>query len=346
MKIAFLTLFILIVGTNVSNAQWTVAGSDIYNTNTGNMGVGTTTPAQKLTVSSFGDGTSVASLLRLEQYNAGSPVAGTGVAIDMAIGDNYNLPRMAGQIRVARSNYSNSSMYFATALANVVKDRMVIDPDGNVGIGTLTPSKKLTVSDFSDGTKTTPLLRLEQYNPGTPVNGTGVSIDMAIGDNYNAPSLAGQIRLVRSNYNYSSMYFATAANNVATDRMVIDSRGNVGIGTMTPSEALSVNGKIRAQEVKVETNNWPDYVFKQDYQLTPLTEIKTFIDQYQHLPEIPSAKEMAKEGLNLGDMNKLLIKKVEELTLYLIHQNKQLTDQLKVNTDLEERLKKLENTHK
>lgn len=346
MKITYLTLLMLIIGMNISKAQWTMADHNIYTTNTGNTGVGTATPSQKFTISSYGNNTSVTPLLRLEQYNTGSPVSGTGVAIDLAIGDNYNLPRSAGQLRVVRSNYDNSSMYFATALANMVRDRMVIDQDGNVGIGTMIPSKKLTVADFSDGTKITSLLRLEQYNPGSPVNGTGVSIDMAIGDNSNVPALAGQIRLVRSNYNYSSMYFATATNNTTVDRMVIDQDGNVGIGTMTPAEALSVNGNIRAKQIKVEANHWPDYVFKQDYQLTPLSELKGYIDLYQHLPEIPSAEEIAKKGMDLGEMNKLLLKKVEELTLYLIHQQEQLTNQISVNTDLSERLKKLENIRK
>jgi hypothetical protein len=64
-------------------------------------------------------------------------------------------------------------------------------------------------------------------------------------------------------------------------------------------------------------------VFKKDYQLRPLSEVKTYIDQNQHLPEIPSAQEIAKDGLNLGEMNRLLVKKVEELTLYLIEQKEE-----------------------
>ncbi len=117
--------------------------------------------------------------------------------------------------------------------------------------------------------------------------------------------------------------------------MVLTQSGFVGIGTTTPREALSVNGSIRSKEVKVETSNWPDYVFKQTYRLKSLAEVKSFIDKNHHLPEIPTKIEVATDGQNLGEMNKLLLKKIEELTLYLI-------DLKKDNEILEARVKKLE----
>ncbi len=98
--------------------------------------------------------------------------------------------------------------------------------------------------------------------------------------------------------------------------------GNVGIGTLVPKEKLSVNGKIRAHEIKVETANWPDYVFKPDYNLNTLSEVERFIQSNGHLPEIPSAMQVEDEGLSIGEMNKLLIKKVEELTLHAIENEK------------------------
>lgn len=97
-----------------------------------------------------------------------------------------------------------------------------------------------------------------------------------------------------------------------------DQNGNVGIGTATPKERLSVNGKIRSKEVMVETDNWPDYVFSVDYKLASLKDIQEYIRQNGHLPEIPSAAEIASQGQALGDINKLLLKKIEELTLILI----------------------------
>jgi hypothetical protein len=115
--------------------------------------------------------------------------------------------------------------------------------------------------------------------------------------------------------------------------------GNVGIGTLTPKETLSVNGNIRAKQVKVESANWPDYVFKKEYQLPSLQEVKAYIDQNQHLPEIPSEQQIAKEGLNLGEMNKLLMKKVEELTLYMIEMKEDIKDLQKQNKDLKKQIK-------
>jgi hypothetical protein len=109
--------------------------------------------------------------------------------------------------------------------------------------------------------------------------------------------------------------------------------GNVGIGTTAPDEKLTVKGKIHAEEVRVDLNvPGPDYVFKENYQLKSLSEIQAFIKENKHLPEIPSAKEMEEKGINLSEMNMLLLKKVEELTLYILKQ--------------EERINKLEANHK
>jgi len=121
--------------------------------------------------------------------------------------------------------------------------------------------------------------------------------------------------------------------------------GNVGIGTVdnaswqlaTSTYKLAINGSAIATQmvVKLQTN-WPDYVFKKDYRLPALQEIKTYIDQNHHLPEVPSEQQIAKDGLNLGEMNKLLVKKVEELTLYLIEKDekeKEQSAQLKSQQD-------------
>jgi hypothetical protein len=108
--------------------------------------------------------------------------------------------------------------------------------------------------------------------------------------------------------------------------------GNVGIGTSTPAEKLSVNGKIRAQEIKVEAAGWPDYVFSKDYQLPTLQETEKHIKQKGHLPEIPSAEEVKANGVDLGDMNAKLLKKIEELTLHLIELKKENEkQQLQIN---------------
>lgn len=98
--------------------------------------------------------------------------------------------------------------------------------------------------------------------------------------------------------------------------------GNVGIGLSNPDSKLSVNGNIRAKEIKVEAANWPDYVFTDAYKLPALAEIEKHIKEKGHLPEIQSAAEVERNGVNLGEINAQLLKKIEELTLYLIQENK------------------------
>ena len=151
----------------------------------------------------------------------------------------------------------------------------------------------------------------------------------------------------QDNINYYSLYsnnsgFGLYNSNTQKVPFHINSSDFVGIGTDTPQEKLSVNGKIRAREIQVETANWPDYVFSKDYKLPDLKETETFIKTNGHLPGVPSATVAEKEGIELGEMNKILLKKVEELTLHLIEKDKQLETEKKMNKDQENRLSTLE----
>ena len=120
--------------------------------------------------------------------------------------------------------------------------------------------------------------------------------------------------------------------------------GNVGIGTISPDAKLAVSGQVHAQEVKVSIAvPGPDYVFDKNYKLSSLEEIKNYIDQNKHLPEIPSAKEMEKNGIQLGEMNMLLLKKIEELTLYVIElkeENENTKGQMKIMKSEIDQIKK------
>jgi hypothetical protein len=154
----------------------------------------------------------------------------------------------------------------------------------------------------------------------------------------------------------SGIYFGTndgtdAINNLPKTRMYITASGNVLInpktnsgGNLLPESAngegkLQVSGLIRAKEVKVETNNWPDFVFAKGYKLATLSEIEQQIKRNGHLPGIPSATEAEKNGIELGEMNKKLLQKIEELTLYLIDMKKENEQQNKEIKALKSKLK-------
>lgn len=113
-------------------------------------------------------------------------------------------------------------------------------------------------------------------------------------------------------------------NNKWHEWFVVSNNGRVGIGGVSnPQNALEVNGTIRAKEIKVETG-WADFVFAPDYQLPTLGEVEAHIKEHKHLPGIPTEAEVKKDGANLGEMNVKLLQKVEELTLYMIQQNKEI----------------------
>lgn len=134
------------------------------------------------------------------------------------------------------------------------------------------------------------------------------------------------------------------------------SSGFVGIGTTDPKATLSVNGDLYARKVRVAPEDWPDFVFESTYELPSLQELEQFITLHKHLPGIPSAKEVVEQGLDLGQNQAKLLQKIEEMTLYLIEQNKKFTAQdeiMKTQDEVfaaqEKRLKRLEtklNTNK
>ncbi len=98
---------------------------------------------------------------------------------------------------------------------------------------------------------------------------------------------------------------------------------------------LTNDGILRTREIIVDQVNWPDYVFEKEYILMPLSEVDDFIKQNGHLPNVPKAEIIESEGLALGEMNKILMEKVEELTLYLLEQNKKLEEQEKRIAEME-----------
>ncbi len=129
-----------------------------------------------------------------------------------------------------------------------------------------------------------------------------------------------------------NMAFKAAENENAgsivnwNEALVITQQGNVGIGTNdTKTYKLAVKGKMIAEEIVVKYfNEWPDYVFEPTYPLMPLVELQQFVQTHHHLPDMPAAEQMAETGVPVGEMNALLLKKVEELTLYVLQQQKEI----------------------
>ena len=149
---------------------------------------------------------------------------------------------------------------------------------------------------------------------------------------------------VASTENHSISFYTSqiGSTNWNTAKMYLNHYGNLGIGTTNPTERLSVNGNIRAKKLIISQQNWSDYVFDKDYKLRPLNELEKFIQQYQHLPDVPSTKEVQSKGINVGDTQALLLKKIEELTLYVIELKKEnLTQQQEIN-DLKKKVSTLE----
>lgn len=117
----------------------------------------------------------------------------------------------------------------------------------------------------------------------------------------------------------------------------------VAVNTYSPmgNYELAVNGEIIAKEVNVQlAGPWPDYVFEKEYDLAPIEQVRDFVNTNKHLPNVPSAKEISENGVNLGEMNATLLKKVEELTLYIINQNEQVKVLKQEVEDLKLSLKK------
>jgi len=216
---------------------------------------------------------------------------------------------------------------------------------GNVGIGTTNPQSKLDISTISNvGIKVSGNSSSTYFGADITIERSNTSDGVGKGstlqfDDYQLNSHA----IIQNSIVGLQFFNLNDYSNGWKERMRIALDGKVGIGTTNPDALLTVSGQVHAQEVKVTINApGPDYVFEKDYKLSSLEEIKNYIDQNKHLPEVPSAKEMEKNGVQLGEMNMLLLKKIEELTLYTIEMNKKMEELKKENETAKSRLKNME----
>lgn len=219
-------------------------------------------------------------------------------------------------------NYSagdplNSSLYLRTNNIN----RLTISDSGKIGIGTINPDTKFHI----EGTSST-------YSR---IANSGGDTRLTFG------AVTGRNIIYSHTFSGEAQTFKLQVNN--ENNFVINTNGSIGIGTMTTgSHKLAIEGSIGAREIVVETDTWSDFVFDKDYELKDLNEVENFIQENNHLPDIPSEKEVLENGVALGEMDAKLLQKIEELTLYMIEQNKIMKAQNEEIQKLKERINTLE----
>lgn len=211
-------------------------------------------------------------------------------------------------------------------IANTTNAQVIWTPDGNW---------QSTVSNLSSdgfirakGRMVSPVIR-------PFVNATGAyetRFDLGYASNEGAglemyrnsdANRAGEFRFVYGGAaGVGSVLFMHSTGSTFTPKMTLDKSGNLDI----LDGQLRVNGKITSKEVEVKLDVWSDFVFYKDYNLMPLNEVEQFIDENGHLPSVPNEAQVKENGINVGQMNAVLLQKIEELTLYIIDLNKRIAE--------------------
>jgi hypothetical protein len=285
----------------------------------GNVGIGTTSPTAKLEVSG---GTFKVGNEENRNFLASFPNTTANQAIDIRFGNTF----ISGFIELeitSTYNYQNS--------VGIVKKIYSVGANPNGEIWNTTSARvveaegeilnNFTIGDFSwDATNST--YKISIFHIVSTQNPLHINVKYFSNSSIPYPLLESTL--------ISSPYTVAIPSNYTSSQSVYYN-GKVGIGTTSPDEKLTVKGKIHTQEVKVDLLGAcvPDYVFASDYKLKTLQEVEDYIKENSHLPEIPSAQEIEKNGLMLAEMNMGLLKKVEELTLYMIQQEKKNNTQKK-----------------
>lgn len=317
MKLFFLNIVMLFLCVLTANSQ------NLF-PSTGNVGIGTSSPSALLHVNTG----------NIKVSNPTGYPNGVNVDVNFPgtwareFGISYNSTGKLASFGVLGLNGTVTYAYIGgntSAAAANESPWMVFKPNGYVGIGTIAPGARLSV-ETSDST-TDNFVRLENKGVTNSLLYIGSASTVFPVIEYRKKNVIesySDLHISAANAG-SNLYFETGRlSAAATIRMTINSAGNVGIGTTTPgSYKLAVEGTIGARRMKVTQGSWADFVFHPDYELPTLQEVERFIKANRHLPEIPSAREVESDGLDVGEMNKKLLQKIEELTLYMIEMKKE-----------------------
>ncbi len=275
----------------------------------GNVGIDTTDPLEKLHLQA-------GKFLIKSNQNTNNSTHNSGLRFTTDVNSR------AAEILIRRGSTSQKTgMQFNTYNGGSIETMTLLN--GRVGIGTNNPQNTLSVSG-ADSTEPTLLIRNTSYsstdNTGTAAIKFGFSNH--VGPTVEATKFSTNITGLNfyGEYGFNNEQLAMTIKPTSTG-------GRVGIGTSNPDAPLTVKGRIHAEEVKVDLSvPGPDYVFKADYKLRTLEEIRKYIAAHGHLPNIPAAKEMEDKGIDLGTMNMKLLEKIEELTLYILEQENRIRE--------------------
>ncbi len=297
------------IRTNGSKANMFLGGYDsptdvlIAARKPGNVGIGTTSPDMRLSVLSNDE-----KIARFH-YSGSSAVSGFRIGRSVSYGDFINLSNGFG----IGAGTSSGNLPLSTKSKDHI-DFFINNTTRNIGIGTTIPDMKLSV--LSNDEK----IARFHYSGSSAVSGFRIGRSVSYGDFINLSNGFG----IGAGTSSGNLPLSTKSKD-HIDFFINNTTRNIGIGTTRPDMKLTVKGNIHAEEVKIDLNiPAPDYVFKSDYKLRSIEEVESFIKEHSHLPEIPSAKEFAKNGVMQAEMDMNLLKKIEELTLYTIEQEKKI----------------------
>jgi len=334
---------VIIRGKSTTNSSLTNGTSTVYGSSylSGNVGIGIVNANANGNAKLDIRGNALTSYINFAGAGVGNIKMGTtggigeygSIWMSQSAPSGINYTFLAGGGLTIINAQKDEPLYFTEA--NVAK---MILKSGNVGIGTTIPKAKLEVFN----TATSGHLILSTNDNG--------SADLSRIDlDYKIANQNQTIARISSGYPNSAnggsgiLRFYTSNSGVLGEKMRINANGNVSIGTteIDPTEAmLTVNGSIHTKEVIVDLKPpLADYVFTPTYKLMPLYQVEQFVNVNSHLPEMPSAAEVSKNGLNMGEMQNKLLQKVEELTLYMIDQQKTINQQSAKIEELEKKLK-------